>query len=105
MRKRRALAMQETLVRRFPAAFKPQGRPRLPLKIGIYDDIISLAPDLPQIEVKKAVMLYVNQRSYNRAVREGAARVDLNGEPAGLVTAEHAAWAKIKLGRRSAKPA
>src|SRR5580692_2506829 len=76
MLKRRALAMQETLVQRFPAAFKPQGQPRLPLKIGIYDDIINFAPDLPEAEVKKAVMLYVNQRSYNRVVIEGAARVD-----------------------------
>ena len=104
VRKRRALAMQETLVQRFPAAFKPQGQPRLPLKIGIYDDIISLAPDLPEAEVKNAIRLYVNQRFYNRVIIEGAPRVDLNGEPAGLVTAEQAAWAKIKLGRSSAKP-
>jgi ProP effector len=104
-RKRRALAMQETLVQRFPAAFKTQGQPRLPLKIGIYDDIISLARDLPEAEVKNAIRLYVNQGPYNRVIIEGAARVDLNGEPAGSVTAEHAEWAKIKLGRRSAKPA
>jgi ProP effector len=97
----RALAMQVTLIGRFPAAFKPQGQQRLPLKIGIHKDVFELAPDLPQHEVKKAITMYVNQRSYQHVIIEGADRVDLNGQPSGVVTEGHAIWAQIKLGHRS----
>jgi ProP effector len=98
--KRRALETQATLAERFPACFKPQGQPRLPLKIDIHKDIINVAPDLSEADIRQGIRGYVSAPVYHQAVIEGAVRVDLNGDPAGVVTADHARWAKIKLRKR-----
>jgi hypothetical protein len=98
--KRRALEMKATLAERFPACFRPQGQPRLPLKVGIDHDIINLAPDLSETDVKQAIKSYVAAPDYYMVAIEGAVRVDLDGEPAGVVTHDQARWAQIKLGKR-----
>ena len=51
-------------------------------------------------ELDYAVQYYVCNDGYLRACRPGAARIDLNGEPAGEVSAQHAARAAAQLARR-----
>jgi ProP effector len=97
---RRALAMQVALAERFPACFKLPGQPRLPLKVGIDQDIINIATDLSETNVKQAIKRYAAAGEYYLASIEGAVRVDLGGEPAGVVTQHQARWAQIKLGQR-----
>ncbi len=98
--KRRALEMQVTLAERFPACFKPPGQPRLPLKVGIDLDVLSIAPDLSETDLKQAIRSYVAAPEYYLVAIEGAVRVDLDGEPAGMVTPDQARWAQIKVGKR-----
>jgi len=93
------LEMQVTLAERFPACFRPQGQLRLPLKVGIDLDILNLAPDLSETDVKQAIKSYVAAPEYYLASIEGAIRVDLEGNAAGVVTLDQARWAQIKLGK------
>ncbi len=93
------LEMQVILEERFPACFKPPGQPRLPLKVGIDQDIINLAPDLSETDVKQAIKSYVAASEYYLASTEGGVRVDLEGNAAGVVTQDQARWAQIKLGK------
>ncbi|MGB0467713.1 MAG: ProQ/FINO family protein [Pontibacterium sp.] len=67
-----------------------------PLKIGIQDDLIA-DEKLAKNKIKRALASYVRSINYFRSQKEGAERVDINGEAAGLVTAEEAAHAKGKL--------
>lgn len=94
----RVLKMQETLCERYPACFKMSGT-KLPLKIGIDKDVISAAPDLNEDDVRWAIKVYVRDPAYLEMMIEGAARVDLDGHPVGVVTENEARWAVVKSGR------
>jgi sRNA-binding protein len=48
---------------------------------------------MPAEDIKPALRLYVQRLMYQRALAAGGSRYDLNGEPCGEVTAEHAASA------------
>lgn len=81
-----------TLRQRFPLAFsRLSDRKRRPLKVGIHKDIAATLPELGADEVARALRFYVGDVTYHRACVEGVERVDLGGEPAGIVTAEQAA--------------
>ena len=70
-------------------------RARLPLKIGIHKDI----PDgliEPKV-LRLAFRRYVNNPGYLNATRLGAARIDLNGEPAGTVDENDEKSAQARL--------
>ncbi len=67
-----------------------------PLKIGIQDDLVA-DEKLAKNKIKRALASYVRSINYLRSLQEGADRVDINGEPAGAVTAEEAEHAKGKL--------
>ena len=96
--RRRHLAETLTiLVEWFPAAFVGLSEPRRPpLKIGIHLDLIERAP-ISVEEAREALRYYTNGFAYLRALVEGATRVDLAGEPAGAVTADEAAFAKLEI--------
>ena len=96
---RRAMQMRETLAERFPNCFKGFGQPKLPLKIRIEEDIYSAAPDLDRGDVCNALTDYARGASYQRAMIEGAARVDLDGNPGGLVNAGAVKLAAKRLRR------
>jgi ProP effector len=86
---------------RFPAAFAPVR----PLKIGIHHDIIERL-GLSKTEVKQALSKHCNTRQYIRAgCVAGAARVDLDGKDAGVVTAEEAAARKLAARQEKAAAA
>jgi len=89
------------LVRRFPAAFTAaRYQPHRPLKVGIHRD---LADILTRKEGHRILGTYTHRPTYLRAVTVGAARVDLNGEPVGVVTPAEAEMARAHLDRIEAK--
>ncbi len=66
------------------------------MKIGIHEDLVASEP-WPDKLVRRALACYVNLPRYLKAVRAGAERVDLAGEPAGAVTPGEARHAHKKL--------
>ena len=109
---KRAAAINTLLMlrQRFPAAFaRLDLTRRQPLKIGIRNDIIAAVPEIAATEIGLALKIYAGHVSYLSQCVEGAARIDLDGEPAGVVTATEAAYAaklvaKIKRGRPTPVP-
>jgi ProP effector len=90
------------LAGRFPQTFTPEKfKPHRPLKVGIADDIRGRYPELidPHVLIA-ALSFYVRRVAYMRSVVAGAARIDLDGNPAGEVSpseAEHAAARLVKV--------
>jgi ProP effector len=100
--KRRATAMLTALAQRWPRCFDLE-RPR-PLKIAIHKDIIAemrrAETDLAfETDLRLAMRLYTGSPAYLMALAEGAVRIDLQGEPSGLVKEPHAGFAKYRLRR------
>ena len=93
------------LIEAYPACFDWE-HPR-PLKIGLHRDL--LAAGLGEARVKgadlqRALARYCHRPLYRWTLRAGATRVDLHGQPAGVVTAAEvktarAAWKAQQTGR------
>jgi ProP effector len=99
-----ALDLIGVLAERFPACFAINPRYRRPLKIGIHHDIAAqLGGTISPRVISAALRVYVSNGKYLKARITGAERVDLNGMPAGTVTAEHADIAKAQYERRRDK--
>jgi ProP effector len=99
-----ALELIGILAERFPAAFAIKPSHRRPLKLGIHNDILAqLSDTIAPRDLSIALRIYVGNIGYLKALVPGADRVDLNGVPAGTVTAEHAAIAKVQYEQRCAK--
>lgn len=79
---------------RYPNAFF-KGHTR-PLMVGIHELLASREP-WPEKLVRRALACYVNLPRYLKAMREGAERIDLDGQPAGRVDAQAANYAHRKL--------
>jgi ProP effector len=86
------------LCERFPAAFSMKQPP--PLKVGIVGNITTNLPDINARHLESAMAAYCNRPPYLRALTEGAPRVDLDGNPAGTVTASEATHATKILAER-----
>lgn len=86
--------------RRYPDVFL-RGHTR-PLKVGIHEELAAREP-WPEKLVRRALACYVNLPRYLKAVREGAERIDLQGQPAGSVDAQAAEHAGKKLERLQAE--
>ncbi|MDE2426286.1 MAG: ProQ/FinO family protein [Elusimicrobia bacterium] len=97
--KARASAGRALLVDKFPACFKARGEPKRLLKIGISKDIKARYPEMSNRAIASAVGDYVRGPTYLRNFVEGAVRIDLDGNEAGLVTAEQVAFASAKLAK------
>lgn len=93
----RALKMRAKLTKRFPNCFADFCKPKRPLKVGITADVIAAAPDLDCNEVSNAITDYCSGKSYRAAMIEGVARIDLDGNAAGVVTKREAGHAVRKL--------
>jgi ProP effector len=81
----------------FPRAFFTYGGKRKPLKLGIHKDILALKLGIAQRALSRALRAYCGNLGYLRASVTGAARIDLQGEPAGVVTADEAEHARQRL--------
>jgi ProP effector len=92
-----AAAVLELLCAQFPRCFFHDEARRQPLKVGIHNDVLlALGDAVTPSELARALQIYVNNRIYQSRLRPGATRIDLNGEPAGTVTAGEAAFARAK---------
>lgn len=80
---------------RYPKAFF-KGHTK-PLKVGIHQDLAE-REEWPNKLIRRALANYVNLPRYIKAVRVGAERVDLDGQPAGKVDKEAAQHASEKRG-------
>ena len=95
-------ALQSWLVATYPATFSPDTP--APLKIGTFHDLIARHPDLDPATLRRALKRYCERRAYQLALaREGACRVDLDGQPAGEVAEDQRRFAKSKLTAWKAK--
>jgi len=100
-RRRLVKAFRQLLHERYPVAFPaPNMPPRAPLKIGIDRDLRARHPDLARKTIKVVLHRHVSQRSYQALLVAGAVRLDLDGNPAGAITAEEARHAAECLQRR-----
>jgi len=86
----------------FPRAFALD---RPPLKIGVYHDLAERAPAITAKEVKEALRFHCGSPTYLYGLTVGAIRLDLDGSPAGTVTADEAANAKAMIAGIKAKRA
>ena len=90
------VALQAWLAATYPATFNPDAPP--PIKIGIHVDLLARHPDLDPDTLRRALKRYCERRAYQVALaREGACRVDLDGQPAGEVLEDQRRFAKVKL--------
>lgn len=91
----------ELLKTYFPNCFKTIHEIK-PLKIGIKQDLIKCLSTMDTVVTDdkacmvKSLAYYVNTLAYHRTVIEGAMRVDLEGNPAGVVSAAEAKYSSDK---------
>jgi ProP effector len=86
----------EVLAELFPVFVADWRQPHLPLKLGIHQNLIDRGV-LPPDQCRTVFRVYAGRRQYQKAVAAGGLRYDLDGNPAGEVTAEHQEFAKEKL--------
>lgn len=89
-----AMKTRAILVERFPACFMGEKQSKLPLKIGIYEDVLAAAPELDSKHIKLALRDYCNGLSYLTSTIAGCPRVDLAGAMAGEVSEASARMAE-----------
>lgn len=95
------------LAEKFPLCFSLEGEAK-PLKIGLFQDLAqALADDekVSKTQLRQALRQYTSNWRYLHGCRAGAVRVDLNGEPAGVLEQEHADHAAAQLAEAKAKVA
>jgi sRNA-binding protein len=86
------------LAEAFPQTFVlEKHRPHRPLKVGVAVDIRARCPELERRVLGVALGAYARRVMYLQSLVAGAARVDLDGNPAGEVTAGDAEFAATKL--------
>lgn len=99
-----AYATIELLASTWPKAFNVKFADRQPLKIGIGKDVAAAVEGaITSDELGAAFALYTRQAGYLTKLKEGAIRVDLDGQSAGLVTAAEAAHARCQIERIEAR--
>lgn len=73
----------------------------LPLKLGVFEDLVQAHPqELPAAELKTALGLHTRSTRYIEAVASGLPRHDLQGKPVEPVAPEHVHHAVLELYRR-----
>ena len=88
----------EKLFELYPRLF---GARFLPLKIGIFKDLVAAHPEaLPAAELKVALGLHTRSTRYVEAVASGLARHDLQAQPVEPVAPEHVHHAILELYKR-----
>lgn len=93
------------LAEKFPRCFILEGEAK-PLKIGLFQDLAEALKDderVSKTQLRHALRQYTSNWRYLHGCREGAERVDLDGNPAGILEAEHVAHAAAQLAEAKAK--
>ncbi len=95
---RKANAVLERLFALYPQMF---GARFLPLKLGVFQDLLALHPDeFKREDLKVALGLHARSTRYLEAVAAGEKRCDLNGVPVEDVAPEHVHHAILEVFRR-----
>src|SRR5262245_63193227 len=85
----RAKAVIAVLAAKFPKCFAVPDTRRRPLKIGIDTDLLAaLGGTIRRTELIRSLAMYCSSDGYLDRVRTGAWRVDMEGQPAGAVSAD-----------------
>ncbi|WP_416304849.1 RNA chaperone ProQ [Neptunicella sp. SCSIO 80796] len=87
------------LAETFPACFSIEGEAK-PLKVGIFQDLCAKLADEPRVSktlLRSTLRHYTNSWRYLHSIKEGAHRVDLNGEQDAAIDKEHAEHALQQL--------
>ncbi|PRD39526.1 UNVERIFIED_CONTAM: proQ [Trichonephila clavipes] len=95
------------LTANFPLCFISEG-PVKPLKVGIFQDLAArLGEDaaVSKTQLRQALRVYTSSWRYLEATKEGASRVDLDGQPAELIDAQQAEHAAKLLAESKQKAA
>ena len=95
------------LAEKFPLCFILEGEAK-PLKIGLFQDLARALEDderVSKTQLRQALRQYTSNWRYLHGCREGAVRVDLQGNPAGVLEAEHVAHAAQQLADAKARVA
>lgn len=94
----------EFMASTWPSCFRVKPSERVPLKVGIGKDLVAAsAGAITDEEIGVAMRVYVGNKRYLKALREGAVRVDLDGNPAGIVTPSEATHARHRIDRINAR--
>lgn len=95
----------EYLAGKFPLCFILEGEAK-PLKIGLFKDLVEVLSDdesISNTQLRQALRQYTSNWRYLYGCREGAQRVDLYGNPCGILEKEHVEHALQKLNEAKAK--
>lgn len=95
------------LTEKFPLCFTLEGEAK-PLKIGLFQDLSEALQDderVSKTQLRHALRQYTSNWRYLHGCREGAVRVDLQGNPAGVLDTEHVAHAAQQLAEAKARVA
>jgi ProP effector len=86
------LLLIRKLQNRFTATFPKKPAPKVPLKIGVFEDLMTHATELgaDEAQLRAAIKTWCGGSRYWACMIEGAARIDLAGNSAGVVTAADA---------------
>lgn len=96
------------LQKRFPKAFPKNPAPKLPLKVGIFKDLLQHTEELglDEAALRDAIKVWCWGSRYWACIVENAMRVDLNGEDAGQVLPAEASRARgLQAKRQKSKNA
>ena len=89
----------------FPKCFI-KGEGKKPLKVGVHEDVLAYCsehyPTVSQYLLRRAVRMYALGTEYISSIKEGVHRVDLEGNPAGIVTEKDQTYADFTLKEREA---
>ena len=100
------LVVVSLLAEKWPCCFSIIESGRRPLKLGIRDEVLAgLGGAISAGKVSAALRWYVSSPEYQRRLVHGAWRVDLNGNPVGIVSQEDEAHARAQLAAIEAKRA
>ncbi|MHA7685812.1 ProQ/FinO family protein [Cupriavidus sp. PET2-C1] len=93
------------LQKHFPATFPNSPAPKVPLKVGIFEDLVPHAQELGLMEpvLRDAIRTWCRGTRYWTCLVEGAARVDLAGQEAGHVAQADAKRAQGLQTQRAAR--
>lgn len=83
----------------------PVFRDCLPLAIGIDKQLLARLPGLERKELRIALGIHTHSLRYLKTTEKAAVRVDLDGNPAGEITAEHRTHASELVRERLKKQA
>lgn len=90
------------LQRLFPKTFPKNPAPKLPLKIGIHKELVERTQEIgiDAEALTEAIKTWCRGNRYWACVVEDAPRIDLDGNPAGVVTKQEAGQARALEARR-----